>query len=83
MKRQIAVLALLSCVACYSADPSVGTCNVAADCKLPDGGPFLGATYTAPGGNVVERFLKLVAAGDEVIAVPMRARRSVEAQKRA
>src|SRR5438445_699153 len=46
MKRQIAVLALLSCVACYSADPSVGTCNVAADCKLPDGGPFPGATCT-------------------------------------
>src|SRR3989475_2949987 len=46
MKRQVAVVALLSCVACYSADPWVGTCNVASDCKLPDGGPFPGATCT-------------------------------------
>src|SRR3977135_514121 len=42
MIRKIAVLALLPCLACYSKSPSLGTCNVAADCTLPDGGGLAG-----------------------------------------
>src|SRR6266478_913440 len=37
MIRKIAVLGLLWCAACYSSGRSLGTCNVAADCTLPDG----------------------------------------------
>jgi hypothetical protein len=45
MNRIIALLALLSCVACvYSGDPSLGSCNVPADCTRRDGGALLGAT---------------------------------------
>src|SRR5882724_3534425 len=44
MIRKIAVLALLWCAACYSSGPSLGTCNVAADCTLPDGGELAGVT---------------------------------------
>src|SRR6267378_1271034 len=44
MIRKIAVLALLWCAACYSSGPSLGTCNVAADCTLPDGGQLAGVT---------------------------------------
>ena len=44
MIRKIAVLALLWCAACYSKGPSLGTCNVAADCILPDGGELAGVT---------------------------------------
>src|SRR5882762_8678416 len=44
MIRKIAVLALLWCAACYSKGPSLGTCNVAADCTLPDGGELAGVT---------------------------------------
>src|SRR6266478_708685 len=44
MIRKIAVLAPLWCVACYSKGPSLGTCNVAADCTLPDGGQLAGVT---------------------------------------
>src|SRR6267143_773381 len=44
MIRKIAVLALLWCAACYSKGPSLGTCNVAADCTLPDGGEPAGVT---------------------------------------
>src|SRR6266850_719979 len=44
MIRKIAVPALLSCLACYSKSPSLGTCNVAADCTLPDGGELAGVT---------------------------------------
>src|SRR5712664_1311502 len=44
MIRKIAVLAVLWCAACYSSGPSLGTCNVAADCTLPDGGQLAGVT---------------------------------------
>ena len=47
MNRQIAVLALLSCVACYSKDPDLGKCSVVSDCTLPDGGTLPGTTCTA------------------------------------
>src|SRR5947207_14625359 len=45
MNRLIAVVALLSCVACvYSGEPSLGSCNVPTDCTRTDGGALLGAT---------------------------------------
>jgi len=44
MNRKIAVLALLSCAACYSGDPDLGKCNTDSDCvNLADGGQLPGA----------------------------------------
>src|SRR5262249_54518675 len=50
MTRRLALLALLSCVACYSKDPSIGLCQSDPDCvNLPDGGTLPGAFCNSKG----------------------------------
>src|SRR5258705_1391962 len=50
MNRRLALLALVTCAACYSKDPSIGLCNADPDCvNLPDGGHLAGAFCNSKG----------------------------------